>query len=106
MRDKASCRTTPLPGEKTPVVTYLGAQREERQHGRCFLVSARSSRSSAKPSASPATTPASCSKSNRAFPETFVYGANDVRYKINVLKIEPVVAGALLTQRRHRPKLQ
>jgi len=27
------------------------------------------------------------------FPEIFVYGANDVRYKINVLKIEPVVVG-------------
>ena len=27
------------------------------------------------------------------FPTTFVYGANDVRYKINVLKIEPVVVG-------------
>ena len=27
------------------------------------------------------------------FPETFVYGPNDVRYRINVLKIEPVVTG-------------
>jgi hypothetical protein len=27
------------------------------------------------------------------FPTTFVYGAGDVRYKINVLKVEPVATG-------------
>ena len=38
-------------------------------------------------------TPASCSKSNRASRRPSSTAPNDVRYKINVLKIEPVVTG-------------
>ncbi len=39
-------------------------------------------------SASPATDTCQLLEVEPGFPETFVYGANDVRYKINVLKIE------------------
>ena len=71
----------------------MGPGHEERQR-RCFLVSRqRHHRSSAKRSASPATDTCQLLEVEPDFPVTFVYGPNDVRYTINVLKIEPVVIG-------------
>lgn len=84
--------TTSLPGKKAPVVTYMGVV--DKGTKVLFLISAdvKSIFGDAKCSAGTADV-CQLLEVEPGFPETFVYGPNDARYKINVLKIEPVVTG-------------
>jgi hypothetical protein len=82
---------TPLPGEKAPVVTYMGMNfKTERA---LLMVS---------PDVTSVFGDAKCVSGTDAcqllevepgFPLTFVYGPNEVRYQIKVIKIEPVARG-------------
>jgi hypothetical protein len=81
---------TPLPGEKVPVVTYMGPSKK----GKPLLLVSRDVRSIFGEG--------KCLEGDEicqllevepGFPVTFAYGANEVRYRINVLKIELVVTG-------------
>ncbi len=81
---------TPLPGEKAPVVTYMGAS----EKGKALLMVSNDVKSTFGD--------AKCVSGDDVcqlleaepdFPVTFVYGYNEVRYTINVLKIFPVVTG-------------
>lgn len=80
-----------LPGEKTQVVTYIGISPKTKNA--LFLVS--SEVTSVFGEAKCVSGRGSCQllELEQGFPVTFVYGANDVRYKVNVVKIEPVLAG-------------
>lgn len=83
--------TTPLPGEKAPVVTYMGAKAKE---GKALLMVSNNVKSvfgDAK--CLSGTDICQLLEVEPGFPVTFVYGPNDVRYRINVLKIKPVVTG-------------
>lgn len=81
----------PLPGEKTPVITYLGMGSKDQMP--MFLVS--SEVTGIFGEANCISGAASCQLLvlEKGFPVTFVYGDNDVRYKINLIKAEPVVTG-------------
>lgn len=88
---------TPLPGEKAPVVTYLGASKKMTSLDRpkvLLLVS---------PDVKSVFGDAHCVSGTEicqllevepGFPEVFVYGDNEVRYTINILK-----AGLVVTNR-------
>ncbi len=87
---------TPLPGEKAPVVTYMGASKK----GKALLMISNEVKSTFGD--------AKCVSGEEVCqllevesgqPTTFVYGYNEVRYTINVLKIYPVVTGATDSQR-------
>lgn len=82
---------TPLPGKKTPVITYLGMG--SKHHEPLFLVS--NEVTSVFGEANCISGAGSCQLLvlEKGFPVTFVYGDNDVRYKINLLEAEPVVNG-------------
>jgi hypothetical protein len=84
--------TTSLPGEKTPVVTYMGTVSKGTKA--LFLVSA-DVKSVFGDGKCVSGTADVCQllQIEPGFPETFVYGPNDATYKVNVLKIEPVVTG-------------
>lgn len=83
--------TTPLPGPKAQVVTYMGISPKTRNplllvsddvtavfgDGKCLSGSEFCQLLEVQPN----------------FPLTFVFGPNDARYKITVLKIEPVLKG-------------
>jgi hypothetical protein len=80
-----------LPSEKTQVVNYLGISPKTKKplllispdvtavygEGKCLAGSSSCQLLEVEPT----------------FPVTFVYGAGKVRYKVNVLKVEPVLAG-------------
>jgi hypothetical protein len=82
---------TSLPGDKQQVVTYMGIS--PKTHKPLFLVS--TDVSAVFGDAKCVTGSDSCQllELEENLPETFMYGANDVRYKLTVLKIEPVVTG-------------
>lgn len=84
---------TPLPGAKAPAVTYLGLGTKGRKA--LLLIS---------PDVSAIYGDGECTSGLEAcqvievepgFPQTFVYGPNQVRYKITVLKIEAIPVGSL-----------
>lgn len=80
---------TPLPGEKTPVVTYLGlGAREPRLP--MFLISSEVTAIYGEGECISGTSSCQLITLQKGFPVTFVYGENDVRYKINLLNITPV----------------
>jgi hypothetical protein len=82
---------TPLPGEKAPVVTYMGAKADE---GKALLMVSNDVKSVfGDGKCLSGTDTCQLIEVEPGFPMTFVYGPNDVRYRINVLKIEPVVTG-------------
>jgi hypothetical protein len=82
---------TPLPGPKAPVVTYMGARVKE---GKALLMVSNNVKSVfGDGRCLSGTDTCQLLEVETGFPQTFVYGANDVRYRINVLKIEPVVTG-------------
>ena len=81
---------TPLPGEKAPIVTYMGASKK----GKPLLMISNEVKSTFGD--------AKCVSGDEVcqlleveagLPTTFVYGYNEVHYTINVLKIYPVVTG-------------
>lgn len=82
---------TPLPGKKTQVVTYMGISPKTRKP--LFLVSTDVSAVFGEAQCVAGSSSCQLLEVEPGFPETFVYGENDVRYKINVLKIEPVATG-------------
>lgn len=82
---------TPLPGDKAPVVTYLGPNFET---GKALLMVSKDVTATFGDGQCVAGT-ASCEllEVDLGFPETFEYGPNHVRYKINVLKFKLVPKG-------------
>jgi hypothetical protein len=82
---------TPLPGAKAPVVTYIGVS--PKTHKPLFVVSPDVSSVYGEGKCVAGTDTCQVIELEQGFPETFLYGENDVRYKINVVKIEPVVTG-------------
>jgi hypothetical protein len=83
--------TTPLPGEKAPVVTYMGVGQGAKNA--LLMVSNNVKSTFGEAKCLSGTDTCQLLEIEPGFPETFVYGDNDVRYKINVLKIEPVLVG-------------
>lgn len=86
---------TELPGEKAPVVTYMGSSKK----GKALLLVSTDVKS--------VFGEAKCLSGDEVcqllevepdFPVVFVYGANEVRYAVNVLKIYPVVTSRTSTK--------
>lgn len=77
---------TSLPGEKAPVVTYLGANLETGKA--IFMVSKDVTAAFGDAKCVSGTDSCELMEIERGFPETFEYGPNKVRYKINVLDID------------------
>jgi hypothetical protein len=81
---------TKLPGDKQPVATYMGRS----QHGfPLFLVSSKVKSVFGESKCVSGDDSCQLIEVEPKFPITFVYGANEVRYTFNVLKIELVVTG-------------
>lgn len=83
--------TTPLPGAKAPVVTYMGLGNRAKHVLLMVSNDVKSIYGDAK--CLSGTDTCQLLEVEPTFPETFVYGPNDVRYKINVLKVEAVPVG-------------
>jgi hypothetical protein len=81
----------PLPGEKTPVVTYLGMGSKGRVP--MFLVSNEVTAIFGEANCISGGGTCQLLVLEEGFPVTFVYGDNDVRYKISLIKSVPVVTG-------------
>jgi hypothetical protein len=82
---------TPLPGDKAPVVTYLGANLET---GKALLmVSKDVTATFGEAECVSGTDSCELLEVEKGFPETFEYGPNHVRYKFNIIKFEVVRAG-------------
>jgi hypothetical protein len=82
---------TPLPGEKAPVVTYMGMNVKTKRA--MLMVSPHVSSIFGDTRCVAGTDSCQLLEAEPGFPITFVYGPNEVRYKITVIKIEPVVRG-------------
>lgn len=80
--------TTPLPGEKAPVVTYMGVGKGAKNA--LLMVSSNVDSIFGDAKCLSGTDTCQLLEVEPGMPETFVYGDNQVRYKVNVLKIEPV----------------
>lgn len=80
-----------LPGEKTPVITYLGMGSKDRIP--MFLVSNEVTAIFGEADCIAGGGTCQLLAFGEGFPVTFVYGDNDVRYKVSLLKAEPVVTG-------------
>jgi hypothetical protein len=92
---------TALPGDKAPVVTYMGVSRKttDLDHPKLLLL--------VSPEVKSVFGDAKCVSGSETcqmlevepgFPEVFVYGANEVHYTVNILK-----AGFVVTGRSDRP---
>lgn len=81
----------PLPGEKAQVVTYMGIDSKTRMP--LFLISPKVSAVFGEGKCVSGEETCQLIALEPGFPETFVYGENGVRYKINVLKVVPVITG-------------
>lgn len=82
---------TPLPGEKAPVVTYLGSNLETGKA--IFMVSQDVTAVFGDAKCISGTDSCELMEVERGFPQIFEYGPNKVRYKFNVLELEVVRAG-------------
>lgn len=81
---------TKLPGDKQPVATYMGRSK----HGLpLFLVSSKVTSVFGESKCVSGDDSCQLLEVEPKFPITFVYGANEVRYTFNVLKMELVVTG-------------
>jgi len=80
-----------LPGEKTPVITYLGMGSKGRVP--MFLVSNEVTAIYGEADCIAGGGTCQLLVLEEGFPVTFVYGDNDVRYKVNLIKAEPVAIG-------------
>jgi hypothetical protein len=83
--------TTPLPGDKAPVVTYMGVK--DKASKALFIVSNKVSSVFGDGKCLSGTDICQLIAVEPGLPQTFIYGPNDVRYRINVLNIKPVVTG-------------
>lgn len=79
---------TPLPGEKAPVVTYLGMGAKEPR-APMFLISPDVTAIYGEGRCIAGTDTCQLIALDKGFPVTFVYGENDVRYKIKIVDIHP-----------------
>jgi hypothetical protein len=86
---------TALPGEKAPVVTYLGPARKGKKATGKVLMMVSNDVKSVFGETKCVSGDEVCQllEVEPGFPVTFVYGENEVHYTINVLKIELVVTG-------------
>ena len=89
---------TPLPGEKAPVVTYMGLSRKaaEKHAAKVLLLvsdDVKSTSGEAKCAAGAGAEGCQLFEVAPGSALTFVYGANETRYTIKVLKIALVVTG-------------
>jgi hypothetical protein len=80
-----------LPGEKTPVITYLGMGSKGRVP--MFLVSNEVTGIFGEANCISGAKTCQLLVLEEGFPVTFVYGENDVRYKISLLKATPIIDG-------------
>jgi hypothetical protein len=81
---------TGLPGEKAPVVTYMGSSKK----GKALLMVSNEVKSTfGDAKCISGDDVCQLLEAEPGFPITFVYGYNEVRYTINVLKVFPVVTG-------------
>lgn len=78
----------PLPGDKAPVVTYLGVNYVKGKPRALVMVSRDVSAVFGDAHCVSGTDNCELLEVEPGFPEVFEYGPNDVRYKFNVLKIE------------------
>jgi len=83
--------STVLPSPKQQVVTYMGLSPKTRKP--LLLVSTDVTAIFGDGKCASGTDVCQLLEVEPSFPETFVYGENKIRYKINVLKVEPVVLG-------------
>jgi hypothetical protein len=83
--------TTPLPGEKAPVVTYMGVGQGAKNA--LLMVSGNVDSIFGDAKCLSGTDACQLLEVEPGMPETFVYGDDQVRYKVNVLKIEAVPTG-------------
>jgi len=81
----------PLPGEKTPVITYLGMGSKGQVP--MFLVSNEVTGIFGEANCISGAKTCQLLVLEEGFPVTFVYGDNDVRYKVNLIKADPIVTG-------------
>jgi hypothetical protein len=79
----------PLPGEKTPVLTYLGMGSNDQVP--MFLVSNEVTGIFGEANCISGAKTCQLLVLEEGFPVTFVYGENDVRYKVNLIKADPIV---------------
>jgi hypothetical protein len=79
---------TPLPGEKAPVVTYMGVSKQGKP---LLLISNGVTSMSGEAKCLTGETTCQLLEAEPGFPLTFVYGPNAVSYTIKVLKVELVV---------------
>lgn len=80
-----------LPSEKAQAVTYLGIS--PKTHNPLLLVSDAVTAIYGEAQCLSGESKCQLLEVETGFPMTFVYGENDVRYKINILKVKPVVLG-------------
>jgi hypothetical protein len=78
---------TALPGDKAEVVTYMGVSKKGKP---LFLVSAEVESVFGETHCVSGDEICQLIEAEPGFPVVFVYGANEVHYTINVLKVEPV----------------
>jgi len=83
--------TTPLPGEKAPAVTYMGVGKGAKNA--LLMVSNNVESIFGDAKCLSGTDTCQLLEVEPGMPETFVYGDNQTRYKVNVLKIEAVPTG-------------
>jgi len=83
--------TTPLPGEKAPAVTYMGVGKGAKNA--LLMVSNNVESIFGDAKCLSGTDTCQLLEVEPGMPETFVYGDNQVRYKVTVLKIEAVPTG-------------
>lgn len=81
----------PLPSEKEPIVTYMGISPATREP--LLLISDTVTAVYGEAKCLSGTNVCQLIEVEPGMPITFVYGPNSVRYKITVLKVEPVVTG-------------
>jgi hypothetical protein len=81
---------TKLPGEKAPVVTYMGPSKKGNA---LLLVSGKVKSVFGEVVCVSGDDACQLIEVSTEFPVTFVYGANEVHYTFHVLKMEPVVTG-------------
>jgi hypothetical protein len=87
---------TSLPGEKAPVVTYMGLSRKAGKHHAAkalLLVSDKVKSVSGEAKCVSGGKVCQLLEVESGSPVTFVYGANETRYTIKLLKVELVVTG-------------
>jgi hypothetical protein len=78
-----------LPGDKAQVVTYMGTS--SKTHQPLFLISPKVQSVFGEGRCIAGEESCQLIELEPGFPQIFVYGENQVRYKINVLKVAPVI---------------